>query len=154
MDCCLAETMSRSKSFSCLYFHTCETKTTESRCLWGVSLRKQVLFPSSLPWWDGFLSWGTGSGSRHLVVAEMTWQMNVSLEFFHFCDTYMWFLFHPQFILYTGDMQSLRFLLPSYGHILGLGSLGSDFQVFTTEWIMPDTLSTLSADNTLRCRRN
>lgn len=51
-------------------------------------------------------------------------------------------------------MKSLRFILPSYTQILGLGPLGSNSQVLTTEWIMPDVLSTLSADNILHCSKN
>lgn len=106
----------------CLYSHACETKTIESRCLWGVIFKciyllchdKMVSFPRDRQW---FIS---------LMMAKTTWQLDGSLEYIHLCDSYRWFFSCPQLFLYAGNLDSLWFLLPRFSHILDLGSLGSN----------------------------
>lgn len=78
------------------------------------------MYPPSLPWWDGFLSYGqvvvciVGDGRNSLTIGWL------------FGDSHSWFLSYPQLFLYAGNIDALWFLLSRFSHILHLGSLGSN----------------------------
>lgn len=95
-----------------------------------------------------FPSLGTDSGSCH-----WWWKKQPDNWMAHLYDSYRWFFSCPQLFLYTGNIDSLWFLLSHFSHILDLGSLGSNSRSSPLNGWFLMLPRNLSADNILRCRR-